>query len=550
MRVENIIPLAFILGVSVEATLYKASKPPMGWNSYNYYNCYPTEEIMKTNAQGLVDLGLADLGYVYVTTDCGWMARDRDSEGRLQWNTELFPSGGQALGDYIHGLGLKFGLYSGAGYYQCGSTDLPASLGFEEIDAQTFAEWEGDSLKYDNCYSSSTEVMADYVSPASTSPERHEKMASVLDGVGRDIAYFICQWGIGEDLGKWAPPIGNVYRISNDIYNAWRSIWRITNQVVPFYKSTTVGAYPDMDMLIVGLRALTLEEEKFHFSMWAINKSPLNIGAPAAPGLTPAASLNVLRNAEVIAINQDPLGAQARLVRRYTEEEWDIWAGQLSGARAVLGIANWRNASQTVRLDLAATIHVQRAGARDVWAARDLGDVSDALDVTLAAHEMRLLVLGDIVAAPGPEPTGSYYAAADAALAGNASRISCGGIGEGDCAPAGTKVSISGRGASASFGAVVAGAAGTKLLGVDFVNHEIALDSAWGLGSNTRNATVAVNGGRPKRWAFPISGGDWFESDRMYIEVDGFVQGDSNRVVFAAGGDELAPDLVGFEVFE
>lgn len=92
--------------------------------------------------------------------------------------------------------------------------------------------------------------MADYVSPASTSPERHQKMATVLDGLDRDLAYFICQWGIGEDLGEWAPPIGNVYRISNDIYNAWRSVWRITNQVVPFYKSTTIGAYPDMDMLM------------------------------------------------------------------------------------------------------------------------------------------------------------------------------------------------------------------------------------------------------------------------------------------------------------
>lgn len=101
----------------------------MGWNSYNYYGCSPTEEIIKTNAQGLVDLGLASLGYTYVTTDCGWPSRDRDGEGRIQFNETLFPSGPVALGDFIHGLGLKYGLYSGAGYLQCGSTDLPASLG-------------------------------------------------------------------------------------------------------------------------------------------------------------------------------------------------------------------------------------------------------------------------------------------------------------------------------------------------------------------------------------------------------------------------------------
>ena len=113
----------------VAATLHKQSTPPMGWNSYNYYNCNPSEEIIKTNAEALVSSGLAALGYDYVTTDCEWMSRDRDKEGRLQWNETLFPSGGKALGAYIHDLGLKFGLYSGAGYYQCGSVDLPASLG-------------------------------------------------------------------------------------------------------------------------------------------------------------------------------------------------------------------------------------------------------------------------------------------------------------------------------------------------------------------------------------------------------------------------------------
>lgn len=101
----------------------------MGWNSYNTYNCLPSEEAIKTSAQGLVDLGLAQLGYSSVTVDCGWPSRDRDDSGRLQWNETLFPSGGKALGDFIHDLGLGFGLYSGGGTFQCGSEDLPASLG-------------------------------------------------------------------------------------------------------------------------------------------------------------------------------------------------------------------------------------------------------------------------------------------------------------------------------------------------------------------------------------------------------------------------------------
>jgi alpha-galactosidase len=109
----------------------KTEAPLMGWNSYNAYGCDnpgPTEAILKANAQGLVTLGFDKLGYKYVTPDCGWDANYRDSSGRQVWNATRFPSGGKALGDYLHGLGLKFGVYSGAGYYQCGSTDLPASL--------------------------------------------------------------------------------------------------------------------------------------------------------------------------------------------------------------------------------------------------------------------------------------------------------------------------------------------------------------------------------------------------------------------------------------
>lgn len=105
----------------------RSKTPPMGWNSYNHYGCNPTEAIMHSNAQGLVNLGFLKLGYDTVTTDCGWPAKSRDSKGQMQWNTALFPSGGPALGNFLHSLGLKFGLYSGGGYLQCGSTTLPAS---------------------------------------------------------------------------------------------------------------------------------------------------------------------------------------------------------------------------------------------------------------------------------------------------------------------------------------------------------------------------------------------------------------------------------------
>ncbi|KAJ4350896.1 hypothetical protein N0V95_004344 [Ascochyta clinopodiicola] len=521
----------------------------MGWNSYNSYNCFPSEDKIKHSTDGLIALGLDKLGYKFITVDCGWPSRDRTLDGRLQWNETLFPSGGKALGDYIHNLGLDFGLYSGAGYLQCGSTDLPASLGYEQLDAESFAEWGGDSLKYDNCYSTSNTTMVDSSSAESQSPARFQHMAAELDAVDRDIHYYVCQWGIGVDTGKWASKIGNSWRISNDIYNAWRSIWRITNQVVPYYRHTTVGAFADMDMLInsVGLNALSEEEERFHFGMWAINKSPLIIGAAVDPEKLNQHSLDIMSNKEVIALNQDPLARQAQLVRRYTVEEYDIWLGELSGSRQILGIANWRNESQSVEIDLA-SLGVESAQARDVWAAKDLGGVDGVQRLDLAGHELRLWVLSNITA-DAPLKTTGYHSVSNATLSGSAKLASCS---SGTCLPAGSKVGNIALGSSATFTSVSASSSGKKTLGVDFINYDYAFTTAWEWGDNARNATLAVNGGMPKRWAFPLSGGNWEESGRLTIEADGFVEGANNTVVFGGSGNATAwgPDFVGFEVLE
>lgn len=122
---------AVVLGLVAfsAATLLDTPTPQLGWNSYNFYNCYPNETLILDNAHGLVESGLADAGYTYLTVDCGWPSPDRDEEGRLVWNQDLFPSGVKVLEEEIHGLGLKFGVYSGGGYRQCGNASLPASLG-------------------------------------------------------------------------------------------------------------------------------------------------------------------------------------------------------------------------------------------------------------------------------------------------------------------------------------------------------------------------------------------------------------------------------------
>jgi alpha-galactosidase len=386
--------------------------------------------------------------------------------------------------------------------------------------------------------------MVDSDSAEAKSPARFQKMAASLDKVERAIQLFICQWGIGENVGDWASKTGNTWRMSNDIYNSWRNIWRITNQVIPYARVTAPGAFPDMDMLIIGLNALSAEEERFHFGMWAMNKSPLIIGGILDSKFSKG-SLATLSNKEVIAINQDSLSKQAQLVRRYTEEEWDIWLGELSGSRKVLGVANWRNQSRTVDVDLS-TLNITAASARDVWAAKDLGAVSGTQKVSLAAHEMKLWVLSNITTANTLASSG-YYSAASGTLAGSSRVTSCS---TGECLPTLKKVGNIGSGATVTVKSVNAKTAGKKLLGVDFCNYDYAFGTAWDWGTNTRNMTIAVNGQTAKRWAFPLSGGDWFETGRLMIEVDGFKAGASNTVVFGAAGNAYAPDLVGFELFE
>lgn len=385
--------------------------------------------------------------------------------------------------------------------------------------------------------------MVDSSSKESQSPARFQRMAQELDKVNRDIQYFVCQWGIGTDVGTWAAAIGNTWRISNDIYNAWRSIWRITNQVVPYYRSTRAGAFADMDMLIVGLNALSIEEERFHFGMWAINKSPLVIGAALNSPSLSKDSINIMSNKEVIAINQDSLAKQARLVRRFTEEEWDIWLGDLSGDRKVLAIANWKGQAQNVMVDLN-SLGIASANVRDVWAASDLGSKTGTQSISLKGHELRIWILSSISATS--LRSAGYYSGADATLGGSARLNTCG---DKQCLPTGRKITDIGSNASASFRNVKVASKGKKLVGVDFVNYDYAFTTAWGLGTNTRNMTISVNGGKEKRWAFPLSGGNWFESDRLMIEVDGFVAG-GNNVTFKAYAGASAPDLVGLEVFE
>ena len=294
-----------------------ALKPVLGWNSYNHYSCAPNESIIMSNAQAVVDLGLADVGYHYVTTDCGWTLPDRTSNGSLTWNGTTFPHGFPALGEFIHNLGLGFGVYSDGGIQMCmtGSPNQTGSLYHETTDAATFSSWGADLLKYDNCYSDEAHGYPDADYDPETSPRyRYETMQKALNSSDHAIVYQICEWGV-DFPSAWAPALGNSWRITNDIIPAWRTIYRQINQIVPQTSFAGPCQWLDLDMLEVGNNIFTIPEEQTHFSLWAIEKSPLVIGAALNDTVSSinADSLAILMNTAVLGYNQDNLAVAANL---------------------------------------------------------------------------------------------------------------------------------------------------------------------------------------------------------------------------------------------
>ncbi|KAL4932379.1 glycoside hydrolase superfamily [Aspergillus undulatus] len=632
-----------------------ALTPQMGWNTYNEYNCFPNESIIHLNAEALIDTGLADLGYRYVTVDCGWSVEDRLPNGTLTWNETLFPQGFPALGRYLHDRGLLFGAYGDSGILLCGSPpNNTGSLYFEDLDARTFAEWEIDSLKYDNCYSDAATNYPNVNYSPSTSPHpRFANMSRYIQSQERPILFQVCEWGI-DFPALWAPEIGHSWRIGNDITPHWRSIFRTLNQAVPQTDFAGPGQWPDPDMLLVGLEdVLTIPEEQTHFGLWGILKAPLIIGAKV-DGMMEE-SLDVLRNEDVIAFNQDRLGVSAALRRRWSDDGCEVWSGPLTGDRTVAALINWRGEDRELTLDLP-DVGLQFAGGlRNIWAGESVENVKTSYTARVEAHGTILVELsetvpagsypGDIFAstdgdtttfsaiygltsspnfnltmvlnepatetrnitittgssgAPVPisipagsstvrthvtltassnntitfhnappiasihlaPPSPTYYTGTEAFTpSGSASTFTCP---ETFCAPAGSKLThLSTNSSAVAQITSSTSISGPKYLEIDYINNEVAFDSAWGWGSNSRNLTIRVNDAQPVRLEVPLSGRHselfgpglgWWDSARLGVLTTGWKEGVNEVVLGNEGGEGgftgFAPDVVGVAVFE
>ena len=275
-----------------------AKTPQMGWSSWNKFGCSITEKIILDTIDALNRSGLIDAGYHYINIDDCWQS-SRNKYGIIIPDPIKFPNGIKSLVDYAHSKGLKFGLYSDAGIYTC--EKRPGSLGYEKIDAKTYAEWGVDYLKYDNCYNKNI-----------TAKKRYTKMRNALKKTGRKIFYSICNWGF-ENVTKWGRYVGNSWRTTKDIKDTWKSMIRIIDINNKWYKYAGPGGWNDPDMLEVGNGGMNIDEYKVHFGLWAISKAPLIIGCDII-NMTKEIK-DILTNPEVIAINQDILGEQGRKIK-------------------------------------------------------------------------------------------------------------------------------------------------------------------------------------------------------------------------------------------
>ena len=317
-----------------------AVTPPMGWNSWNWFAEKVTDRDVRQAADLLVTSGMRDAGYVYVNIDDTWEGT-RDVNGNLHSN-DKFPDM-KALADYVHSKGLKLGIYSSPGPKTCARFE--GSMGHEDQDAQLYASWGIDFLKYDLCSFHNGVMRKEH---PGDSPEAmllqyammrdaYEKMHQALLKTGRPIVYSLCQYGF-DAVWQWGPEVGaNLWRTTGDITPKFDRITLIGREQAGLSKYAGPGHWNDPDMLEVGNGQLTLDENRTHMGMWAMLAAPLLAGNNLSE-MSPEIR-EVLTNREVIALDQDANGKQAE--RIFAEGPTEIWSRPLSDGSVALAVFNF-----------------------------------------------------------------------------------------------------------------------------------------------------------------------------------------------------------------
>ena len=363
--------------------------PPLGWNSWNCWGLSVSDQKIRQSADAMKSSGLIDHGWTYVNIDDGW-EDTHDKNGNILTNAK-FPTM-KSLCTYVHSLGLKIGIYSSPGPKTCGGYE--GSYTFEAKDAQNYANWGIDYLKYDWCSYGN-------IAPKATLEQMktpYREMKHAIRKANRDIHYSLCQYGMG-DVWTWGAEVdGNSWRTTGDIEDTWESLSEIGFRQSICSPWSAPGRWNDPDMLVVGwvgwgpalhYTRLTPNEQYTHITLWSLLAAPLLIGCDL--GQLDAFTLNLLTNDEVLAVNQDPMGKQATRIRQ--TDDYEVWARDLEDGSKAIGLFNKTEKRLYIPVDMKDLSLSGKSTLRDLWAQTDLGKVCGHFEMKTQPHGARLIIL-------------------------------------------------------------------------------------------------------------------------------------------------------------
>ena len=384
-----------------------AQLPPMGWNSWNTFGWQINEKLIFEMADLMASQGYRKAGYEYLVIDDCWSLRERGKDGRIVPDPEKFPHGMKAVADYVHSKGLKFGMYSCAGVRTCAG--YPGSYDHEFVDAQTFADWGVDFLKYDFCnFPQSGNCKARYLT-----------MSMALKATGREILFSACNWGM-EEPGEWMRAIGaHMYRSTGDIMDNFVSFTDIVKSQLNKLCMSGNHCFNDMDMLTVGMegkgnvglgKVCSYEEYRLQFVLWCLCGVPLMMGADLRT-LAPEYRALML-NPALLRINQDAECRPPYIVRRDSvcipnpDDAQAPWAHpadtafvllrHLTDSEFALFYANLSDADAEVHCEMADMGLPVTGGVAldmtDVFSGEHLGPQKDSFNPHIKAHDCRLFL--------------------------------------------------------------------------------------------------------------------------------------------------------------
>ena len=375
-----------------------ALTPPMGWNSWNVFQTNINEKMIKEIADAMVSSGMQKAGYTYLVLDDGWMAMERDKNGDLVADPKKFPNGMKALSDYVHGKGLKFGLYNCAGTKTCAG--YPGTHGYEIQDARYYASQGVDYLKFDWCSSDGLNAKESYTN-----------MSKAIKAAGRPMIFSLCEWGNNKPW-EWAKNVGQLWRTTGDIYDCFdctknNGSWSAHGmmKILDMQQNLRIYAGPghwnDPDMLEVGNGGMKFSENRAHFSMWCMLAAPLISGNDLRK--MSKETSEILTNTDVIAVNQDKLGIQG--FKYAVRDSVEIWFKPLSGNNWAVCFLNRTSTSKQIDFNWKLeNVNDEFSGRKliavktkykikNLWTKNETGTTKETLTITVPSHDVLMYKL-------------------------------------------------------------------------------------------------------------------------------------------------------------